>query len=105
MKSVSTCDLIALERPLGDPPFGLGVVDDLPERVLGHHRDGVRIEVVSKLALGHQDRAHKILHLGVTRLGVGEYLADKVHNSLHFLRPSGLFSLDHQRCTDHLSCR
>jgi hypothetical protein len=65
----------------------------------------VCVEVVSELALGHQDRVHKFLHLGVTRLGVGEYLADEVHRTLHFLRPSGLFLLDHQCRTNHLGCR
>jgi hypothetical protein len=65
---------------------------------------GVCIEVVPELALGHQDCVHELLHLGVARFGVGEYLADEVHRPLHFLRPSGLFSLDHQRRTDHLSC-
>jgi hypothetical protein len=38
-------------------------MDDLPERVLGHHDDGVHVEVVSELALGHQDGTHKLLHL------------------------------------------
>jgi hypothetical protein len=45
----------------------------------------VRVEVVPELALGHQDHVHEFLHLGVTRLGVGEYLADEVHRPLHFL--------------------
>jgi hypothetical protein len=52
-----------LECPLGDPPFGLRVLNDLPERILVHHDDGMRIELASELALGHQDRVHEFLHL------------------------------------------
>jgi hypothetical protein len=52
-----------LERPLGNPSFSLGVLDDLLERIFGHHGDGMRVEVMSELALGHQDRVHKFLHL------------------------------------------
>jgi hypothetical protein len=52
-----------LERPLGDSPFGLVVLDDLPERVIENHDDGVRVEVMSELALGQQDRVHELLHL------------------------------------------
>jgi hypothetical protein len=74
-----------LERPVGESAFILRVLDDLPERVFGHHGDGVRIKVVSELALGHQDRIHELLHLRVTRLGVGEHLADEVHRSLYLL--------------------
>jgi hypothetical protein len=66
-----------LEHPLGDSAFGLGVLDDLREWVFGHHGDGVRVEVVSELALGHQNRVHELLHLRVTRRGVGEHLAEK----------------------------
>jgi hypothetical protein len=74
-KSASTWDLIArarsirdvlphqLECPLGDPSFGLRVLDDFPERIFGHHDDGMRVKVVSELALGHQDHVHKFLHL------------------------------------------
>jgi hypothetical protein len=52
-----------LECPLGDPSFGLGVLDDLPEWILGHHSDGMCVEVMSELAVSHQDRVHKFLHL------------------------------------------
>jgi hypothetical protein len=38
-------------------------LDDLPEWVFGHNSDGVHVEVVSELALGHQDRIHELLHL------------------------------------------
>jgi hypothetical protein len=44
-------------------PWASGVLDDFPKWVLGHHRDGVRVEVVPKFALGHQDHVHKLLHL------------------------------------------
>jgi hypothetical protein len=52
-----------LESPLGDPSFGLGVLDDLPEWIFGHHSDGMRVKVMSELALSHQDPVHKFLHL------------------------------------------
>jgi hypothetical protein len=52
-----------LERPLGNPSFGLGVLYDFPERIFGHHSDGMHVKVMSELALGHQDRVHKFLHL------------------------------------------
>jgi hypothetical protein len=94
-----------LKCPLGDPSFDLGVLDDLPEGILGHQGDRMRVKVMPELALGQQDRVHKLLHLWVARLGVGEYLADEVHWSLHLLRPPGLFSLDHQRRADQLGCR
>jgi hypothetical protein len=42
-----------LECPLGDSPFSLGVLDDIPEWVFGHHGEGVCVKVVSELALGH----------------------------------------------------
>jgi hypothetical protein len=98
------CSAPSTRARLGDLPFGLRVLDDLPERIFGHHSDGVCIEVMSELALGHQDHVHELLHLGVMRLGVGEHLTDEVYRSLYFLRPPGLFSLDHQRYADHLSC-
>jgi hypothetical protein len=41
-----------LEGPLGYPPLSLGVLDHFPERIYGHHYDGMRVEVVSELALG-----------------------------------------------------
>jgi hypothetical protein len=59
-----------LEHPLVYPSFGLGVLDDLPEWVLRQHDDGVCIEVVSELALGHQNIIHELLHLRVAGLGV-----------------------------------
>jgi hypothetical protein len=52
-----------LERPFGDSSFGLGVLDDLPEWILGHHGDRMRVEVVLELVLGHQDRVQELLHL------------------------------------------
>jgi hypothetical protein len=52
-----------LECPLGDPSFGLRVLDDFSERIFGHHDDGMRVKVVSELALGHQDHVRKFLHL------------------------------------------
>jgi hypothetical protein len=52
-----------LKCPLGDPSFGLGVLDDLSEWLLGHDGNGVRVEGMSELALGHQDRVHEFLHL------------------------------------------
>jgi hypothetical protein len=38
-------------------------LDDFPERIFGHHGDGMRIKVISELALGHRDHVHKLLHL------------------------------------------
>jgi hypothetical protein len=74
-----------LDRPLGDSSFGLGVLDVLPERIFGHHGDGVCIKVMSELALGHQDRVHELLHLRVTCLGVRKHLAYEVYGLWHFL--------------------
>jgi hypothetical protein len=45
----------------------------------------VCVEVVSELALRHQDSVYELLHLRVSRLGVGEYLTDEVHWALHLL--------------------
>jgi hypothetical protein len=44
----------------------------------------MHIEVVPELVHGHIDRVHKFLHLGVTRLRVGEYLANEVHRRYTF---------------------
>jgi hypothetical protein len=52
-----------LECPLGDSSHGLGVLDDLPEWIHGHHSDGVHVEVMPELSHFHQDRIHKFLHL------------------------------------------
>jgi hypothetical protein len=52
-----------LKCPLCNPSFGLGVLDDLPKWILGHDGDGMCIEVMLKLALGHHDGVHKFLHL------------------------------------------
>jgi hypothetical protein len=38
-------------------------LDDLSEWILGHNGDGMCIEVMPELALGHQDHVHKLLHL------------------------------------------
>jgi hypothetical protein len=41
----------------------LPIAIPIPEWILGYHDDRMRIEVVSELALGHQDRVHMFLHL------------------------------------------
>jgi hypothetical protein len=40
-----------LKGPFCDSSFSLGILDDFPEWVLGHHCDGVRVKVMTELAL------------------------------------------------------
>jgi hypothetical protein len=47
-----------LEGSLGYPSFSVGVLDHLSKWVFGHHRDWMRIEIVSKLMLGDKDNIY-----------------------------------------------
>ena len=51
-------------------------------------------EVVQELLGHHQHGIQKLLNLGVTNFGVGEYLTDEVHRSLDLQGVSWLLPLD-----------
>ena len=68
-----------LESPLRHPAGGIAVMNDLPKWVQGDDHDLVVGEVVQELSGHHQNGIQKLLHLGVSSLGIGEYLTDEVH--------------------------
>jgi hypothetical protein len=49
-----------------------------PQWKLGDHFNGVSIKIMMQFARGDQDGIEQLLDLGVTGLGLIEYLADKV---------------------------
>jgi hypothetical protein len=69
-------DVIAheLERPFGDPSCSVAAVDGLPE-----WENLVVREIVLQLLSCHEHDVQELLHLRVAGLGLGDYLADKVH--------------------------
>jgi len=83
-----------LESPLGDSAGGDAVTDDLPKWVRGDDHDLMVGEVVQELPGHHQNGVQKLLHLGVSNLGIGEYLTDEVHRSLNLQEVSRLLPFD-----------
>ena len=72
-----------LESPLGDSSCSITVADDVFQRVRGYDHDLMVGEVVQELPGHHQNGVQKLLHLGVSNLGIGEYLTDEVHQTLN----------------------
>ena len=72
-----------LKCPFGDSFCGIAVADYVSKRVQGDDYDLMVGEVVQELSSRHQNGVQKLLHLGVSSLGVGEYLTDKVHRPLN----------------------
>ena len=74
---------VQLDGPLGDPTSGVLVADDLRERGLAHHGDGVIMEIMPQLLGGEVHAVHHRLVVQVVLLGLGEHLAQVVHWSLN----------------------
>ena len=73
-----------LERPLHDSSCAISVLDDLAEREGCHDHHRMRLKVVMQLPLGDEDGVQELLDLGVAGLGIGQDLANEVHETLHF---------------------
>jgi hypothetical protein len=58
---------------------GVFVVQDVPQRKLGDHFNGVSVKIIAQFARGDQDDVQQLLDLQVTGLGLIEYLADEVY--------------------------
>ena len=59
-------------------------------------------EVVQELSGRHQHDVQEFLHLGVSDLGVGEYLPDEVYRSLDLKVVSWLLPFDDQGSAHHV---
>ena len=57
---------------------------------------------MAQLPLGDKDGVQELLDLGVAGLGIGQDLANEVHEMLQFKGVSLFFSLYHQGSADHL---
>jgi hypothetical protein len=108
-KSARIWDLIALHsahqfhRPLGDSARRIRVADDLAQRERRDHRDWVGLEVVTELAPCKHHRVEELLDLRVSRLGLGQHLADVVHGPLDWQGVTLLCTLHHDDRADYLS--
>ena len=71
-----------LDRPFGDPPSGLSILDDLTQGEGRDHRDWVAEEVVLQFASGKNYSIDQLLNLGVPYLGFREHLVDEVNRPL-----------------------
>ena len=67
-----------LDRPFGDPPGGLPVLDDLAQGEGRDHRDWMAEEIVLQLVLGENYSIDQLLNLRVPYLGFREHFADEV---------------------------
>lgn len=50
---------------LGDSVGGISIVDDIGHRLMAHHRDWVRLEVVEQLPGFHNDSVCQFLVVGI----------------------------------------
>jgi len=57
-----------LDRPLGDPPSGLSILDDLAQQEGRDRRDRMADKVVLQLASGENHSINELLNLGVSYL-------------------------------------
>jgi hypothetical protein len=77
-------------------------VQDIPQRKLSDHFDGVSIKIMVQFARGDQDSIKQLLDLGVIGLKLIEYLADEVYWSLDLIHVSDLLALDDDSSTNYL---
>ena len=59
-------------------------------------------EVVQELSGSHQHGIQKLLNLGIANFGIGEYLTDEVHRSLHFQWASWLLPFNDEGSTHNM---
>ena len=83
-----------LECPFGDSSCGVVVADNVSQQVQSDDDDLVIGEVVQEFLGRHQHDIQKLLNLGVSNLGIGEYLTDEVYWSLDLLGVSWLLPFD-----------
>ena len=62
-------------------------------------------EVVQELPGHHQHGIQKLLHLGVSSLGIGKYLTDEIHRSLNLQGASRLLFDDEGGAHNVVVCR
>jgi len=91
-----------LESPLGDSSHDIEVANDVSQHVRGDDHDLVVGEVVQELSDHHQHSLQKLLHLGISSLGVGEYLTGEVHRSLNLQGTSRLLLFDDESGTHNI---
>jgi hypothetical protein len=76
-----------------------------PQQKLSDHFNGVSIKIIAPFMRGDQDNIEQLLDLGVTGLGLVEYLADEVYWSLDLIHMSDL-ALDDNCSADYMiGCR
>jgi hypothetical protein len=68
-----------LQCPLDDAPVGVFIAQNVSQRKLGDHFNGVSVKIMAQFTRGNQDGIEQLLDLGVTGLGLVEYLADEVY--------------------------
>jgi hypothetical protein len=76
-------------------------VQDVPQRKLNDHFNGVNIKIMVQFARGNQDGIEQLLDLGIMGLRLIEYLTDEVYWSLDLVHMPDLLALDDDGSADH----
>jgi hypothetical protein len=82
--------------PLGDVSRGIGIVEDGPQRVRGHHHNLVGLEIMAEHAGRNEYSIKEFMRLGVPGLCLMQDLADVVDwllDGLDLANETGSFSL------------
>jgi hypothetical protein len=77
-------------------------MDDFPEWGRGDDGNLVIGEIVLQLLSRHEHGVQELLHLRVAGLGLGEYLADKLHQSLNLQHLTRLLPFDYESDTEQV---
>jgi hypothetical protein len=81
-----------LYSPLDHSPGTLSVTQYLAKRIGHHHRDLMRLKIMTQLPRRHQNCIQHLLGLRVIGLGVSQRLANEVDRPLHLSAGLGLFT-------------
>jgi hypothetical protein len=77
-----------------------------PQQKLSDHFNGVSIKIMVSFTRGDQDNIEQLLDLGVSGLGLIEYLVDEVYWSLDLIHMSDLLALDDNCSANYMiGCR
>jgi hypothetical protein len=71
--------------PLGDIARGVGVVEDGPQGIRGHHHNLVGLEIMAELPGCNQYSIKELMHLGIPGLYLMQDLTDVVDRLLNGL--------------------
>jgi hypothetical protein len=82
-------------------PVGIFVVQDISQRKLGDHFNGVSVKIMAQFVRGNQDGVEQLLDQRVTGLGLIEYITDELYWSLDLVHMPDLLALDDDGGADH----